>query len=72
MNAKKYADGLTTLKNDLFITDKDSKIRYLEKALDCVSFASGGVPLAAKPGKIVSGQVKPAISFNSIDEYSQT
>ena len=48
----------TYFKNDLFIiSDKDSKIRYLEKALDCVAFASGGVPLAAKPGKIVSGQV---------------
>jgi len=38
-------------------SDKDSKIRYLEKALDCVAFATG-TPLTAKPGKIVSGQVK--------------
>jgi len=36
--------------------DKDGKIRYLEKALDCAAFALGGKPLTAKPGKIVSGQ----------------
>jgi len=38
------------------LSDKDSKMRYLEKALDCVAIASG-TTLTAKPGKIVSGQV---------------
>ncbi len=30
-------------------------MRYLEKAIDCLSFALGET-IAAKPGKIVSGQ----------------
>ena len=36
-------------------SDKESKIKYLEKVIDCVSFTLGD-PVAAKPSKIVSGQ----------------
>ena len=39
----------------LHISDKEGKIKYLEKVIDCVSFAIGE-PLGAKPSKIVSGQ----------------
>ena len=36
-------------------SDKEGKIKYLEKVIDCVSFTLGD-PVAAKPSKIVSGQ----------------
>ena len=38
------------------VKEKEAKIRYLEKLIDCLSFALGGPPLGAKPSKIVSGQ----------------
>ena len=37
------------------VKDRESKIKYLEKAIHCVAFASGET-LAVKPGKIVAGQ----------------
>ena len=49
---------ILSLMGSFSLPDKDSKMRYLEKALDCVAFASG-MNLTAKPGKIVSGQVSP-------------
>jgi TRAF3-interacting protein 1 len=42
------------LKSDS-VADKDAKVRYLDKLIACIAIASG-VALAAKPGKIVSGQ----------------
>ena len=39
----------------LTFSDKEGKIKYLEKVIDCVSFALGE-PVTAKPSKIVSGQ----------------
>ena len=38
-----------------YFSDKEGKIKYLEKVIDCVSFALGE-NLTAKPSKIVSGQ----------------
>jgi TRAF3-interacting protein 1 len=51
-------DGLYTEDemNSENVKDREGKIRYLEKVLDCLSFALGGQPLSAKPSKIVSGQ----------------
>ena len=37
------------------VKDKDSKVEYLSKIIDCLSLATGQT-LAVKPGKIVSGQ----------------
>ncbi|CAB4069622.1 TRAF3IP1 [Lepeophtheirus salmonis] len=37
------------------VKDKESKLKYLDKIIRAVSFATGSV-LSAKPGKIVSGQ----------------
>ena len=37
------------------IADKDGKIKYLEKVIDCVTFALSE-NVSAKPSKIVSGQ----------------
>ena len=35
--------------------DRDSKLKYIEKAVFCVSFAVGET-LSVKPGKVVAGQ----------------
>ena len=35
--------------------DRDSKMKYIEKAVFCVSFAVGET-LSVKPGKVVAGQ----------------
>ena len=35
--------------------DRDAKIKYIEKAVFCVSFATGET-LTVKPGKVVAGQ----------------
>jgi TRAF3-interacting protein 1 len=37
------------------VKDRDAKMKYLEKAIFCVSFATGE-NLAVKPGKVVAGQ----------------
>ena len=39
----------------ILFSDKEGKIKFLEKVIDCVSFAIGD-QLGAKPSKIVAGQ----------------
>ena len=50
-------------------SDKEGKIKYLEKVIDCVSFALGE-NLNAKPSKIVSGQ-EPAKTNEFLQALAQ-
>lgn len=50
-------------------SDKEGKIKYLEKAIDCISFALGE-NLNAKPSKIVSGQ-EPAKTNEFLQALAQ-
>ena len=51
----KTRQAYANTKNITQFSDKDGKIKYLEKVIDCVSMALGE-SLTAKPSKIVSGQ----------------
>jgi len=51
------------------VKDKEGKIKYLEKAIDCISFALGE-NLNAKPSKIVSGQ-EPAKTNEFLQALAQ-
>merc|ERR1712072_743898 len=51
------------------VKDKEGKIKYLEKVIDCVSFALGE-NLNAKPSKIVSGQ-EPAKTNEFLQALAQ-
>ena len=46
--------GASEMKSD-HAKDRDSKMKYIEKAVFCVSFAVGEA-LSVKPGKVVAGQ----------------
>ena len=50
-------------------SDKEGKIKYLEKPIDCISFALGE-NLNAKPSKIVSGQ-EPAKTNEFLQALAQ-
>ena len=46
--------GASEMKSD-HAKDRDAKMKYIEKAVFCVSFAVGET-LSVKPGKVVAGQ----------------
>ena len=46
--------GASEMRSD-HAKDRDAKMRYIEKAVFCVSFAVGET-LSVKPGKVVAGQ----------------
>ena len=50
-----FGINLIYSQNFLIFSDKEAKIKYLEKVIDCIAFAIGE-PLGAKPSRIVSGQ----------------
>ena len=51
----KLQPSFSNIYNILHIQDKESKVEFLGKLIDALSFSTGQT-LSAKPGKIVSGQ----------------